>query len=184
METERLPEESPHRKVAGTKDQADHGAGYERRDASIPGLLQFGFWLAVIIVVVLFAMKWTFLYFARTQELGPPRSPLATENARILPPNPRLQAHPRADLENYCQAEQHEINSYGWVDQQDGIARIPVDRAMDLVLKRGLPARTPSAASREASSPVPAAKEAVPQADGVGGPCGYLTESPAGEAEE
>lgn len=184
METKRMPDEHSNRKVAGAKGQGTNGPGYERRDASIPALLQFGFWLAVIIIVVLVAMKWTFFYFAKTQELGPPASPLATENARLLPPNPRLQAHPRADLENYCQAEQHEINSYGWVDQQDGIARVPVDRAMDIVIERGLPARTPSEATGETPSPAPAAKEAVSQANGVGGPCGYLTESPAGEAKE
>jgi hypothetical protein len=184
MGTKHLPEEPSNPKAGDAKEQGAHGPGYERRDASIPALLQFGFWLAVIIIVVLFAMKWTFSYFAKTQELGPPASPLATENARILPPNPRLQAHPRADLENYCQAEQHEINSYGWVDQQDGIARIPVNRAMDIVLERGLPARTPSKPTGEKSSTAPPATEAVPIANGVGGLCGYLAESPAGEAME
>ncbi len=27
------------------------------------------------------------------------------------------------------------LNSYGWVDQQAGIARIPIDRAMELVVE-------------------------------------------------
>jgi hypothetical protein len=33
------------------------------------------------------------------------------------------------------------LSSYGWVDRQKGIVRIPIDRAIDLVLQRGLPAR-------------------------------------------
>ena len=43
------------------------GAGYEQRDANIPDLLKFGFWMAVVIAVTMFAMKWTFNYMERTQ---------------------------------------------------------------------------------------------------------------------
>lgn len=35
-----------------------------------------------------------------------------------------------------------ELNSYRWINQSNGIVRIPVDRAMDLILQRGLPAQT------------------------------------------
>jgi hypothetical protein len=33
------------------------------------------------------------------------------------------------------------LSSYGWVDREAGIVRIPIDRAMDLLAERGLPAR-------------------------------------------
>jgi hypothetical protein len=36
-------------------------------------------------------------------------------------------------------AEDTDLNSYGWVDRTAGIARIPIDRAMQLLLERGLP---------------------------------------------
>ena len=36
------------------------------------------------------------------------------------------------------------LSSYGWVDRQKGIVRIPIDRAIELVLQRGLPARQTS----------------------------------------
>lgn len=39
-------------------------------------------------------------------------------------------------------AENKKLNSYGWVDRSNGIVHIPIDRAMDLLLQRGLPART------------------------------------------
>ena len=38
-------------------------------------------------------------------------------------------------------AEDQILNSYGWVDRSKGIVRIPIDRAIDLLAKRGLPAR-------------------------------------------
>lgn len=40
------------------------------------------------------------------------------------------------------QAQMAELNSYGWVDRGRGIVHIPMDRAMNLLLQRGLPTRT------------------------------------------
>ncbi|HEU6448094.1 MAG TPA: hypothetical protein VFV23_06640 [Verrucomicrobiae bacterium] len=37
-----------------------------------------------------------------------------------------------------------QLNSYGWVDRSNGIVRIPIEHAMDLVLQRGLSATTNS----------------------------------------
>jgi hypothetical protein len=113
---------------------------YEHSDANIRALVQFAFWLGVVLVAVILGMKWMFGYFARVQPLGPPASPF--ENARVLPPNPRLQVTPRADLENYRETELEELSTYGWVDLHNSVVRIPIDRAMDLVLQRGLPVRS------------------------------------------
>jgi uncharacterized iron-regulated membrane protein len=112
---------------------------YERRDADVRTLLRFGFWLFVTMVLVSVGMKWVFVYYAKSQQLGPPASPF--ENARVLPPAPRLQAAPRTELKNYREAQNERLASYGWVDQQNGVVRIPIERAMDLLLERGLPAR-------------------------------------------
>ena len=38
-------------------------------------------------------------------------------------------------------AEEAALNSYGWVDKDAGIVKIPVDRAMEILAKKGLPAR-------------------------------------------
>jgi hypothetical protein len=119
--------------------------GYERRDASPASLLKFGAGLLLILVFSLFGMKWMFFYFAKVQQLGPPASPF--ENARVLPPEPRLQVHPKADLEKYRESEIQILTTYGWVDKQNGVVRIPIDRAMDLLLERGLPARSASEAA-------------------------------------
>ena len=35
--------------------------------------------------------------------------------------------------------EQTHVYSYGWVDQKAGIAHIPVDRAMEILARNGLP---------------------------------------------
>jgi hypothetical protein len=33
------------------------------------------------------------------------------------------------------------LQSYGWIDQQKGVVRIPIERAMELTAERGLPVR-------------------------------------------
>jgi hypothetical protein len=157
-----------------------HRGGYERSDADVRSLLKFAFSLMLILVAVLISMKWMFFYFAKSQQLGPPASPF--ENARVLPPEPRLQAAPRVDLQTYCQAQWKELNTYDWVDPHNEVVRIPVDRAMDLIVGRGLPARPASGRAlgrAEAQDMV-----SMPEANDLEGPCGYLVKSPGREEKK
>ncbi|HEU4387604.1 MAG TPA: hypothetical protein VFV34_07390, partial [Blastocatellia bacterium] len=60
---------------------------------------------------------------------------------------PRLQgvpghkSLPQADMKDLRQSQEALLSSYGWVDQQAGIARIPIERAKELLLQKGLPSR-------------------------------------------
>ena len=109
------------------------------RDANPAAIVKFGVGLAIVLIVVAIGMRWVFGYFAETQNLGPAASPF--ENARTLPPQPRLQVMPGADIHDYWEREQEILKSYGWVDKQNGIVRIPIEQAMRLTLERGLPVR-------------------------------------------
>ena len=152
----------------------DRGLGYETRDASISGLLQFAFWMAVVLAVTLVGMRWTFKYFTNTQPLGPTTSPLVKETDRVLPPSPRLQALPHQELRDYCAGQQREVTSYAWIDQRSGVVRIPIDRAMDFTLQRGLAARPAGEAAG-----LPASVTATPTVSGdadAQGQCGYVVE--------
>lgn len=154
--------------------RASEEAGYEKRDAHIPALLQFGFWLALVIFVAVYGMKFTLNYFQRVQPLGPKVSPLASE--RTLPPAPRLQTAPHQELIDFCTAQQKDLSTYRWVDQQNGIVQIPVDRAMELILERGLPIRAASQAPADAGAIHAVGTMEAPLPAGVEGPCGYITE--------
>jgi uncharacterized iron-regulated membrane protein len=148
----------------------DVSAGYEKRDVNVSALLQFGFWMAVVLFITFVGMRWTFNYFAKTQPLGPPAAPFV--NQRVLPPNPRLQVTPHADLEQYCAGQQAKVNTYSWVDRRLGVVRVPVDRAMDLALERGLPSRSGGGSPNPAIvTPPPAV---VAGGADLQGPCGYL----------
>ncbi len=121
------------------KSAGDPGPGYETRDANVRSLMVFGLGLFVTLVLLLALMAGVFRYFSKSQSLGPPASPFA--DLRTLPPQPRLQVEPRMDLEHLRAREDAVLNSYGWVDPRAGVVRMPIDRAMDRLLQKGLPVR-------------------------------------------
>ena len=64
---------------------------------------------------------------------------------RVLFPSPRLEVDERSQLNSIRLAEENTLHSYGWVDEKAGTVRIPIERAMDLLVRRGLPVRPQSA---------------------------------------
>jgi hypothetical protein len=126
-------------------DQASISVGHELSDAEARPLAYAGLILAVILILIGISMAGTFYFFGKEQKLGPPATPF--EQVRTLPPMPRLQVDPKMELKEYRDSQRDILNSYSWVDQAGGVVRIPVDRAMDLVIARGaLPARPGGAA--------------------------------------
>jgi hypothetical protein len=156
--------------------------GYERRDANVRGLLIFACSLALLLIVVLIAMRWTFDFLSEKEPLGPPPTPF--EDVRALPPQPRLQVQPHQDLKGYCEQELNNLNTYGWVDPQNGVVRIPVDVAMQKVLQQGLPARPAGEATSAAETKAPIGSVNAPQPVGPGGPCYFITERQSAAANE
>ena len=53
-------------------------------------------------------------------------------------PRPRLQVQPHQDLATFRAWEEIELTTYGWIDRTNGIVRIPIARAIDLLLERGV----------------------------------------------
>lgn len=131
--------------------QNNHAApspgGYEKSDATARPLLTYGAILSVIIIAVALLMWATFRIFAVEQSLGSPATPFAL--GRLLPPEPRLQPDPRIDLNRLRKQEDAAVSSYGWVNPTDGVIRIPVDRAMDRLIEKGLPVQTEEQQKKE-----------------------------------
>jgi len=161
---------------AGAPGPGPNGKGYEPRDADVRTLLKFGFWLAVTIAVAMLAMKWTFDFYEKEQPLGPTVSPLV-QNVQVSPPQPQLQVKPRQELQEYCSAEEEKLDTYAWIDKGAGLVRLPIDRAMDLILQRGLPTRPADQTSAAAAaSELPAGITSVPPTRYVQGQCGYVVD--------
>jgi len=58
-----------------------------------------------------------------------------------MPPEPRLQVTAPRDLKTYRDDQEKILQGYSWVDSQAGLVRIPIDRAMNLMLQKGYPVR-------------------------------------------
>ena len=54
------------------------------------------------------------------------------------PTGPLLQPSPEGQMEVFRAHEKKVVESYGWTDQASGVARLPIDRAKELVLADGL----------------------------------------------
>jgi hypothetical protein len=114
---------------------------HERKDVNVFQITAFGIALLLGCIVVVFAMwaMFDFLYH-RESAKNPPLTSMARER-QTLPPQPRLQATPKIELSRLRHNEQEILTSFGWLDQSKGIVRIPIDVAIDIVAKKGLPSR-------------------------------------------
>jgi len=75
-------------------------------------------------------------------------------------PPPLLQPAPQPDRAAYFAEKRRLLDSYGWVDRQAGIVRIPLDDAMKLLAARGV--ATPGVATPGVATPQPAAHGPAP----------------------
>jgi hypothetical protein len=116
-------------------DHVDASAGVEVRDADIPLVI----WTSVGIVGTLFlCMGIAALQFKFEIAALPKDTSVFKTTERRLPPEPRLQAFPAKDLASFKQKQEAAATTYGWVDKNNGIVRVPVDRAIDMVMTKGV----------------------------------------------
>ncbi len=126
--------------MENTEQPSAHSMGHEKLDVHAPSIIKFAIGLAVVVALAMFLMAWMFRFLARRQPTyGPPPSPLV--KGRQIPPGPLLEVNEGPALQRLLAGENEVLNSYGWVDKQNGVVRIPIDRAMKLLLQRGLPTR-------------------------------------------
>lgn len=116
---------------------------HEESDASVAGVLAVG--IALLCALALAAVLVSWLYATFTGEplaLHPPHAGLDD----VPRPAPLPIAPTAAELHA---AERRVLGSYGWVDRARGLVRLPIERAMDVLAARGLPARAGPPPPRE-----------------------------------
>ena len=113
---------------------------HEKSDASPRTILvaMSGLVMGAVVVWLCVAALWHFL--SKSEE-HPSATPFTYGAPRELPPDPKLQVTPYLDWDRYRQEQMRQLNGFGWVDQGAGKVHIPIDRAMDIVAKQGLPSR-------------------------------------------
>jgi hypothetical protein len=110
---------------------------HEEKDVDVASmfLIALTLFLSCALICLCIAALMRFLSIKRAAHEAPPRvAPLAGAF-----PQPRVQVQPGLDLGKLRANENARLDSYGWIDREAGVAHIPIDRAMQLVLERGLP---------------------------------------------
>ncbi len=118
----------------------EHG-GYEKTDAHAGGSYRAG--LAILGAMFLTALGVVPLYLllARLESDAqpPPAEVVKTEMSEPALSFPKLlESEPRA-LAEFRAQEDALLTSYGWIEKDKGIARIPIGEAMKIAAERGLP---------------------------------------------
>lgn len=116
------------------------------RDLSFRAILGFTLGLTVLIVVSGALMWWLSIYL-RNQRIADNPPPPALPEARqpYAPPAPRLQTFPEQELREMLAEDERALTEYAWVDKEVGIAQIPIERAMELLVEQQSPPPTAEA---------------------------------------
>lgn len=142
---------------------------YEKTDADLSAVTKVGAGIAVLATVVALALVPILRGMIKYQEKGdvaPPPIP-GFEPGRQAP-EPRLQGEPFADWIALKARQESLLTSYGWVDEPNGVAHIPIDQAMKLLVARGLPARDQARDQEMTIQPTPATPAPASPAPGGG----------------
>jgi hypothetical protein len=152
------------------KHEVDASLGYERSDANVTGIVVFLTALAIFAAVagllcygvgkVINAQlnkedlkkygptsKWTKTVDVRQLGNMPSSPELQNKVAELTQsfPTPRLQTDDGSqDIADLHTREDLLLDNYSWIDRSKGTLRIPIERAMELIVERGLPVAPPA----------------------------------------
>lgn len=122
------------------KHSGQDAGGYEVTDARLRPVFIFLIALCTLIIVSLVGMSLMFNYLEKMEAARDiPPSALADPNP--LPPEPRLDATSRGQLDRVVASSAEKLEGYRWIDKDAQVVQIPIEKAMDLILERGLPVR-------------------------------------------
>ena len=142
--------------VKAAVDESRHDGRFGQRfdeEVSVKGVL----WTTLALAVVCALGMWITWEMrasseARAAATAPRPSPIPEANEPRTPPGPLLQRDPEGELAALSHEMSERLSGYGWVDEGAGVVHIPIERAMDLLLERGVgPAEAADSATGAAS---------------------------------
>jgi hypothetical protein len=140
-----------------SEDQPNgNGIGHETKEVSVPFVfasltaLIIGAFLAALLAIGIFQ------FFKATYK--PDQT--ARESVQQIPPQPRVEEHPAEQLQSIRSREEHILSSYALIDKDQGIVRVPIDKAIDMLAEKGLPTHNylDDITAGKKPAPAPAAK--------------------------
>ena len=159
----------PHTEPPRTPVREPHaGVGHEPDAVNARGILWFAFWLIVIAVVIQIGLYGLLKFFQGSVGRRQAVLPASVQTSlKRTPAAPRLEALPLSPRRALNAQEDERLSTYGWVNRAGGVARIPIDRAMQIIVERGVPGGKPlpqvPQTTPAGSPPAPASGQGVLQ---------------------
>ena len=107
---------------------------HEKSDARVEVFPWVVAGFVAVVLVVFVSVWWIFRFYWRIDASRDARRTLI-QQAAPSPPEPRLQIDPEADLQRFREEQARALNSYGWSAPAEQRVRIPIDRAMQIVVQ-------------------------------------------------
>jgi hypothetical protein len=138
-------------------------AGYERTDAVAWATVRAGLYILAVMFLTAAVLVPVYRYLGRREKAAqePAATVLGPAARAPEPAFPRLVTSEPAALAAFRAQEDELLTSYGWVEKDRGIARMPIAEAMKIVAARGLPSfPAPPATTAPQAAPPPRATPA------------------------
>jgi len=114
---------------------------HEHSDANIRMLLAFAATMVVVVGLSAGLMLALFYVFEKQAEARDPQvSPIAAPQGQP-PQGPRLLTNEPENLRRFRAEETGKLEGYGWMNQSQGLAHVPIGLAKKMVVQHGLPVR-------------------------------------------
>jgi hypothetical protein len=131
---------------------AGHETEFEHEDLSTRGVFVFMIGLAIVGLVIYFIIVGMYSFLDKYEHAQmKTASPLVTSTgpaARVVTKEylekfgengaPMLESDERGQFKDYLMKQEVQLSTYG-MDETSGVAHIPIERAMDLIVERKLP---------------------------------------------
>jgi hypothetical protein len=140
----------------GDQPPTNADVAFESSDIDTRTILSYMFYLALAVIAAFAVSVFVFRFLSKmAADSDTPMAPVHRGVGATMPPEPMLQGipghttDPQLDLRNKREADEAENEKLDWKDKPAGIAQIPVDEAMKIIVSKGLPALPAAAAEKK-----------------------------------
>ena len=138
-----------HHHTGQTGDQPPTNAdvAFESSDIDTRTILSYLLYLALSVAAAFAVSVFVFKFTSKlAADSDTPMAPVHQGVGATMPPEPMLQGipghttDPQLDMRDKREKDEAANEKLDWINKQAGIAKIPVDEAMKLIVTKGLPA--------------------------------------------
>ena len=141
---------------SGDQPPTHSDVSFEPADINARTILRYMVYLALAVAAAFLISIFVFRSLTKMAvESETPQASIHQGIGPTMPPEPRLQGvpghttDPQQDLRNKLAADEAANEKLEWIDKQAGVAQIPVDEAMKIIVTKGLPAVPESPAEKK-----------------------------------